>query len=134
MEHTVYSTDLGEWPINVNNEAKEHWIRKGSSTCKHKDLSFEESAVPRTDREPEFRTSSKDYLLAVTFLVLLSNETSFVTERPKGKSTFLLQVIWNSQNSFITSFNEWKYAGEYIDFHERTPNRSSSIKIPIKTE
>ena len=35
MEHTFYSTDLGEWPTNMNNETKEHWIRKGSSTCQH---------------------------------------------------------------------------------------------------
>ena len=42
MEHTVHSTDLGEWPPNMNNEAKEHWIRKGSSTSQLKDLSFEE--------------------------------------------------------------------------------------------
>ena len=50
MEHTFYSTDLVEWPTNMNNEAKGHWIRKDSSTCQHKDLSFEESAVPRTNR------------------------------------------------------------------------------------
>ena len=56
MEHTFYSTDLGEWPTNINNEVKKHWIRKGSSSCQHKDLSFEESAVPRTDTESGFRT------------------------------------------------------------------------------
>ena len=33
MEHSFYGTGLGEWPSNMNYEAKEHWIRKGSSTC-----------------------------------------------------------------------------------------------------
>ena len=47
---------MGEWPTNMNNEAKEHWIRKGSGTCRNKDLSFEESAVSRTDKEFGFRT------------------------------------------------------------------------------
>ena len=45
MEHTFYSTDIGERPTNISNEVKEHWIRKGSSTCHQKDLSFEKSAV-----------------------------------------------------------------------------------------
>ena len=54
MEHTVYSTNLADWPTNTNNEAKEHKIRKGSSTCQHKNLSFEESAVSRTDGESGF--------------------------------------------------------------------------------
>ena len=49
MEHSFYGTGLGEWPNNMNYEAKEHWIRKGSSTCQHKDLNFEEPAVPRTE-------------------------------------------------------------------------------------
>ena len=88
MEHTFYSTDLGEWPANINNEAKEHWIRKGSSTCQHKDLkSFEESAVPRTDGSLGFELSLNDYLLAVTFLVPLSSGTGFIIRRPKLKST-----------------------------------------------
>ena len=60
MEHAFCSTDLGGWPTNMNNEAKEHWIRKGSITCQHKNLSFEESAVPRTDRESRFRTCSEE--------------------------------------------------------------------------
>ena len=49
MEHTVYSTNLGEYLTNKNNEANGHWIRNGSSTCQHKDSSFEESAVSQTD-------------------------------------------------------------------------------------
>ena len=48
-----------EWPIHINNEVKEQWIKKGSSTCQHKDLSVEESAAPRTDRKSGFRTFSK---------------------------------------------------------------------------
>ena len=67
-EHTFYSTDLGELRTNMNSEAKEHWIRKGSSTCNYKDLSFEESAV----------------------LVPLSTGTGFVIQRPKGKSTVFI--------------------------------------------
>ena len=60
MEHTVNSTDLSEWWTNVNDEAKKHCISEGSSTCKHKDLSFGESAVPRTDRESRFELAMKD--------------------------------------------------------------------------
>ena len=59
MEHTFHITDLGGWPTNINNEAKEHWIRKGSSTRQLKDLSLKESAVPRTYRESGFRTCSE---------------------------------------------------------------------------
>ena len=54
MEHTVYRTDLGDWLTNTNNEANEHWIRKGSSIYKHKNLSFEESTVPGTDGKDGF--------------------------------------------------------------------------------
>ena len=43
----------------MSNEAKEHWIRKGCSTSQHKNLSFEESVVPRTNRESGFRTCSE---------------------------------------------------------------------------
>ena len=55
MEHTFYSTGLGEWPTIMNDEAEEYWIRKGSSACQHKDLSFEESAVSGTDAHSGFR-------------------------------------------------------------------------------
>lgn len=47
MEHTLYSTDLGEWLTNMNKEAKGHWLRKDSKACQHKDLSSEELAIPR---------------------------------------------------------------------------------------
>lgn len=47
MEHTLYSTDLGEWLTNMNNEAKGHWLRKDSKAFQHKDLSSEELAIPR---------------------------------------------------------------------------------------
>ena len=59
MEHTFHNTDLGEWPTNMNNEAKEHWIRKVLSTCQHKDSSFEELAVLQKDRESGFQTFSE---------------------------------------------------------------------------
>ena len=47
MEHTLYSTDLGEWLTNMNNEAKGHWLRKDSKAFQHMDLSSEELAIPR---------------------------------------------------------------------------------------
>ena len=88
MEHTVHSTGLGEWPPNMNNEAKEHWIRKGSSTSQLKDLSFEKSQqFHKQIGSLGFELALKDYLLAVTFLVPLSSKTRFVIQRPKGKST-----------------------------------------------
>ena len=59
MEYTFYSTDLSKWRTNMNSEAKEHRTRKGLSACQHKDLSFEESAVSRTDSEFGCRTFSK---------------------------------------------------------------------------
>ena len=46
------------WPTYMNIEAKEHWIRKGSSTCQHNDLRFVELAVPHTDRESNKRINS----------------------------------------------------------------------------
>ena len=74
----------------MSNEAKEHWIREGLNTCQHKDLSFDDSAVPQTDSKSGFSTSSKDYLYVVTFLVPLSSETGFVIQRPKGKSSVFI--------------------------------------------
>ena len=38
---------------------KKHWIRKSSSTCQHKNLSFDESAVLGTYRVSGFRTCSE---------------------------------------------------------------------------
>ena len=63
MKQTYYNTNLGQYPTTMNNEAKDqnqNRIRKGSSSCQHKDLSFEESAVPQTDRKSGFRTFSKE--------------------------------------------------------------------------
>ena len=79
MEHTVYSTNLGDWPNNTNNEGKEHWIRKGSSTCQHKNLSFEELQLHEQIGSLGFELALKDFLLTFMFLVPLSSETgSFI--------------------------------------------------------
>ena len=51
-QNPQWNTHLDEWPTNINNKAKKHWIRKGSSTCQHKESNFKESPVHRTDREP----------------------------------------------------------------------------------
>ena len=87
-----------EWQTNMNNETKQHWIRKGLNTCQHSDLSFEELAVP---------WQLADYLLTVMFLVTSSSETGFVIQQPKGKSTFFIasyleQVKKASQQVLMT--------------------------------
>ena len=130
MEHTFYSTDLGEWPANINNEAKEHWIRKGSSTCQYKDLSFEESAVPRTDRESGFGTFSEG-------LFTRSHVSGSIVERDwlyHSKTQvkvycFYCKLFGTCQISFIKGFDDWKHASEYIGSHERSSNHSNSIRI-----
>ena len=73
----------------MNNEAKKHWIRKGSSTYQHKDLSFEQQFHEQIG-SLDFKLALKDYLLTVTFLVPLSSGTGFVIQRPKGKSTVFI--------------------------------------------
>ena len=90
MGHTFYSTDMGEWPTNMNNEAKEPCIRKVSSICQHKDLSFEEYTVPRTDGESGLRTYSEGLFIRSHVSGTIVERDWLFFERPKGKPTVFI--------------------------------------------
>ena len=115
----IYSTDLGEWPTNMNNEAKDHWIRKGSSTCQLKDLSFEALVVPQTDRESGFRTFSGGLFTCSHVSGSIAEWDWHCYSKTQGKVyCFYCKLFGTCQNSFITGFNDWKHASEYIDSHQ----------------
>ena len=78
-----------------------------------------------------FELALKDYLFAVTFLVQLPSRTGFVIQRSKEKST-LCKLFGTAQNSFLIGFNGWKHVSEYIGYHERSLNHSSSLKISLQ--
>ena len=46
----------------MNDEVKEHWFKKGSSACLHKDVRSGESATPRVDMEFRIQTCSEGLL------------------------------------------------------------------------
>lgn len=48
---------------------------------------------------------------------------------PRESLLFYRKLFGTGENSLKTGFNDWKYASEYNDSHERPPNRSGSIKI-----
>ena len=73
-----------EWQTNMNNETKQHWIRKGLNTCQHSDLSFEELAVP---------WQLADYLLTVMFWLHRQVRLALLFNNPRESLLFLLQVI-----------------------------------------
>ena len=110
--------------------AKEYWIRKGLSTCQHSNLNREESAVSRTNGESGFRTCSEG-------LFTRSQVSGSIVERDwlchsniQGKVyCFYCKLFRTGQNTFITSFNDWKHAREYVVSHESSPNHSTSIKV-----
>ena len=114
----------------MNNKAKEHWIRKSSSTCQHKDSNFEESAVPRTDRESRFRTLSEGLFTRSHISGSIVEWDWLCYSKTPGKFYFFYcKLFGTDQNSFITGFNDWKHASEYIGSHERSPNDNNSIRI-----
>ena len=90
MEHTFYSTELGEWTTNINHEATDHCIRKDSIAFQPWTWVLKSRQFHKQIESLGCELSLKDYLLAVIFLVPLSSETGFVIRRPKGNSTIFI--------------------------------------------
>ena len=111
------ANDIGLWPKVLSEDLRDYWIKRGSSSCQHRDGDFRESGL--------LLGSQRRYCTATLF-TRVHTRTGESFERnwlcySKTRSCvycFTCKVMPCTVSKLTSGCNDWKHAHEILSSHE----------------
>ena len=124
-----FSTDVGSWPLDLDEDAQEYWIAAGSKTCQHSAADFS-SSQRHYDCDSAKRSCQKWFFVHTHKKTKeKSNRSWLCYSESKGKLFCFTCKLLNATSSRFTQegFGDWKNAHSCLQQHERSAEHRSAV-------
>jgi hypothetical protein len=134
----ISSTDLGEWPLVMDETSRSHWISKGSEQCRHVNNDFSSTKTLFSD-EKSSRSCKPSFFWKVHSKSKEKMERPWLCYSVSKKSLFcfpckLMHTHSNEAPSkfVVNGFCDWKHAFERLSDHESSQRHRGAVSDIVK--
>ena len=135
----VNSTDLGQWPLILDEASRSFWISKGSDQCRHVNSDFSETKSLFSDgKTTTLRSCKPSFFWKVHSKSKEKIERSWLCYSVSKKALFcfpckLMHTLSNEVPSkLVEGFCDWKHAIERLSTHESSQRHRKSVSDIVK--